>query len=380
MTLFHPRQRTLVAFALGDLEKRARVARHLERCSSCRQFVGFTQRLSAAVSTRPAPAPRDDILARALADRARGERFIVGEAMTMLTKPSSWRAGRSLILVAASLIIAIATISQLRRGDFRGANELLLAGIVPKNAQAGQGGTAGGALMHRLRPMAVTYQRQIIDSATGRATDWGVLDINIKATGVGAWQLGSAWRQLERVTDMDGARAWAETVTVADSSLAPSRRVVHVTPYRRWDGILIDQSFRNDSVVGQMSLDNDPTRRPIARDLSSARDRLVASDALSPFWLMGVPLVIGTEVDVNVLGWSVVPNDVMVALHMKVVGSERIETPAGTFDCWKLAIQVANQTHYYWVRKSDHLGVLSRRRLPNGNTRQVILTREQSNK
>jgi hypothetical protein len=298
----------------------------------------------------------------------------------MLTKPSSWRAGRSLILVAASLIIAIATVSQLRRGDFRGANELLLAGIVPKNAQAGQGGTAGGALMHRLRPMAVTYQRQIIDSATGRATDWGVLDINIKATGVDAWQLGSAWGQLERVTDMDGARAWAETVTVADSSLAPSRRVVHVTPYRRWDGILIDQRFRNDSVVGQMSLDNDPTRRPIARDLSSARDRLVASDALSPFWLMGVPLVIGTEVDVNVLGWSVVPNDVMVALHMKVVGSERIETPAGTFDCWKLAIQVANQTHYYWVRKSDHLGVLSRRRLPNGNTRQVILTREQSNK
>src|SRR5689334_6262539 len=326
MTLwpFHPRQSTLVAFALGDLEKRGRVARHLERCSDCRQFVGFTQRLSNAVATAPAPAPSETILARALADRARGERFIVGDAVTARTETSGPTAARKLILAAASIAIAAAAIGQLRGRDFRGANELLLAGLVPRSAEAGQGGTAGGALTHRLRAMTTTFQRRMIDSATGRPTDWGVLDVSITPGEGGTWQLGSVWRGLEHTPDMQGARVWAETVTVADQSLVPSRRTVHVTPYRRWDGILIEQSFRNDSVVGQMSLDNDPTRRPIARDLRSARNRLIASDVLSPFWLMGVPLVMGTEVDARILGWSVVQNDVLAPLNMKVVGSERV--------------------------------------------------------
>jgi len=361
---------------MGDLEKRVRVARHLERCSECRQFVGFTQRLSNAAASLPASAPSEDLLARALADREGGARSIIPTtAPAPVTSPR--RTLRPVVLVAASIIIAVATISQLRGRDFRGANELLLAGLAPKSALAGQGGTAAGPLAHRLRALTLTFQRHMIDSASGRSVSWGTLDVSIAAGAHdNSWRVGAVWRDIERVPDMDNARVWAETVTVADESLAPSRRVVHVTPYRRWDGILIEQSFRNDSVVGQMSLDNDPTRRPIARDLRSARDRMVASDALSPFYLMGVPLVIGTEINASILGWSVVSNDVLVPIQMKVVAAERVTTPAGTFDCWKLAIHVANQTHYHWVRKSDHLGILTRRRLPDGNVREVILTRE----
>src|SRR4030095_14436305 len=97
----------------------------------------------------------------------------------------------------------------------------------------------------------------------------------------------------------------------------------------------IDQRFRNDSVVGQMSLDEDPTRRPIARDLRAEREHLVASDALAPLYFMGVPLVPGAEFDVSILGWAVVAHDVLVPMHMKVAGSERVETPAGALDCWR---------------------------------------------
>jgi len=151
---------------------------------------------------------------------------------------------------------------------------------------------------------------------------------------------------------------------------------VHVQPYRRWAGILIEQQFRNDSVVGQMSLDQDPTRRPIAQDLHAQRDRLMASDALGPVYFMGVPLLAGTEFELGVLGWAVVPRDVLVSMRMKVVGTERITTPAGSFDCWKFAIRVGDDTHYHWVRQSDHLGVRTVRRMSDGRTRELILLRE----
>src|SRR6185436_18391981 len=115
-------------------------------------------------------------------------------------------------------------------------------------------------------------------------------------------------------------------------------------------------------VIGQMTLDGTTTRRPIAHDIRAERERLLASDALGPVYFMGVSLLPSAEFDVSVLGSAVVPTDVLVTLGMRVVGSERIATPAGTFDCWKMAITAGRETHFHWVRKSDHLGVLTQRR------------------
>jgi hypothetical protein len=224
----------------------------------------------------------------------------------------------------------------------------------------------------------VTYRRRFLDSASGRTTDAGDYDLRVTPADSSRWLLTSAWREIAGGDDMNGARAWTESVTVADSALAPASRVVHVTPYGRWAGILIDQRFRNDRVVGRMSLDEDPTRRPIARDLGGQRNRLLASDALGPVYFMGVPLRPGAEFDLSALGWAVVARDVFVPMHLKVVGAERIETPAGSFDCWKFAIRVGLETHYHWVRQSDHLGVRTVRRLSDGRTRELILLREDS--
>jgi hypothetical protein len=235
-------------------------------------------------------------------------------------------------------------------------------------------------MTHRLRPLAATYQLRFIDSASGRQTDAGKFNLRVAPMESKTWLLTSSWREIASRNDLRGARVWTESVTVADSALVPANRVVHVKPYSRWAGISINQSFRNDSVVGQMSLDEDPTRRPIARDLRAQRGRLIASDVIGPVYFMGVSLMPGAEFDLSALGWAVVPNDVLVRMRMKVTESERIETPAGAFDCWKFVIGVAGETHYHWVRTSDHLAVRTVRRMRDGRTRELILLHEEASR
>jgi hypothetical protein len=380
MKLFHPSERALVAFASGESGARASIARHLERCSECRQLVGFTQRLSAASAALPPVVLADDLLARALADRAAGMRVILPAPMEPVRIFDYGRAMRLGAMALAAAAITLWWYDRARVPEVRSVNEILLAGFMPRTAEAWQGGSVG-PLTHKLRNLSVAYQRRFIDSASGRVTKGGVLELEVsRGPGEVTWSVASAWHELTGVEGMQSVRVWAESLAVADSSLLPARRVVHVMPYRRWAGIRIDQRFRNDSVVGQMSLDEDPTRRPIAHDLASVKNRLLASDALATLWFMGVPMVMGAEFDVQMLGWAVIPKDVIMPLRMRVVASERVETPAGAFDCWKLAVAMGRETHFHWVRKSDHLGVLTRRRMPNGATREIILLREASDK
>jgi hypothetical protein len=374
LTLFHPTRPALVGFASGEaFDGRDQVARHLERCTECRQLVGFAQRLERAAAALPPRAPGDALLERALADRAAGARLILPAPTDTVHDASRTRTAAIAATVIAAAIIGVWWSGRTARVEFT-SGELLLAGLVPRSAEAAQAGHDAGPLTHRLRPLSVTYQRRFIDSAS-HVTDAGKFDLRVQ-TDAGNWVVTSSWREIEGRADMQNARSWAESVTVADSSLAPSRRVVHVKPYRRWAGIYINQGFRGDSVVGQMSLDEDPTRRPIAQDLRAQRGRLIASDAVAPLYFMGVPLLPGAAFDVSILGWAVVPNDVLVSMRMRVEGSERVETPVGGFDCWKLAITVGRDTHHHWVRKSDHLGVLTRRRMSDGRTREIVLARE----
>lgn len=371
---FHPRPKTLTAYALGDLEHRARVARHLERCSECRQFVGFTQRLTVSLEEKPAAAP-EALLARALADRAGGGRVILPSAEPGTAAVAGrWLQAGGLLVAAA--VIALWTYNRPEGVEFTSGNELLLAGFVPKSAEAGQGGRADGPLTHYLRPLTVTYQRRFVDTVTGSIAPRGEFDVRVTQAASGMWLVTSAWRDIAGNPDMQGAKSWVESVTVADTALAPVSRIAHVMPYRKWAGIYINQRFRSDSVVGQMSLDEDPTRRPIARSLKGERNGLIAADAIAPLYFMGVPLLPSAEFNVAVLGWAVVPRDFLVRMRLKVVGAERIATPAGTFDCWKFVITVGKETHYHWVRKSDHLAVLTRRQLGDGRARELVLVSE----
>jgi hypothetical protein len=375
---FHPRRSTVIGFASGEAANRAGIAQHLEHCDDCRRLAGFTQRLGNAAKKLPAPLASELTIARALASRADGLRVILPVAAE--GRPAG--GGRRLwkiapIVAAAAAVLFVSLYARSPDPDAHSVNELLLAGLMPRTAQAAQIRLAIGDVRHVLQPLTARYQRRFVDSATKRVTRAGVLDVRVaRARSADSWLLTSAWRDLTSIDDMQKARVWAESLTVTGSTFAPESLAVHVTPYRRFAGINIRQTFRGDSVIGEMTLTASDTRRPIARDLRGQRGRIIAGEVASPLYFMGVSLYRGAECEATMLGWAVVDNDVVLPMHMRVVGSERVETPAGTFDCWKILITAGNTSRFHWVRKSDHLGVLTQRSIGDGKTREIILVGE----
>jgi hypothetical protein len=374
---FHPRRSTVIRFASGESANRADVAEHLEHCDDCRRLAGFTQRLGNAASRLPAPKPSELVLSRALASRSGGLRVILPSEAEAHRASGGRRFASIAPVVAAAAVLLLLMYGRERGPDAHSINELLLAGWMPRTAEAAQKSVALGAVSHVLQPLAATYQRRFIDSTASRVTGAGLLDVRVARAGAAnTWILTSAWHDLTAIDDMQNARVWAESLTVAGSTLAPVSRAVHVTPYRRFAGINIRQTFQGDSVIGEMTLTASDTRRPIARDLRAQRGRIIAGEVASPLYFMGVPLFAGAEFEASVLGWAVVDRDVFTSMHMRVVGSDPIETPAGTFDCWKIAITAGNSAHFHWVRKSDHLGVLTQRSVGDGRTREIVLVSE----
>lgn len=378
-TLFHPSQKTLTAFATSDTADRRRVARHLERCEDCRRFVGFAQRLEKSLAALPIVETRDDIFARAITDRDAGVRVILPLSDDRPRGGRPGLAARIGGLLAAGLVIGLWSTQRQRAPEVRGANDVLLAGVLPALAEAREPVSLSPPPRHSLSAVGATFQRRVVDSRTGRSSNAMTLEFRVAPdSAAGVWSVTTRWHDIADPSDMQNARASSESLTVNGDSLWPTRRIVQLTPFRRWAGIRIDQRFRGDSVVGEMSLDETDTRRPIAHDLRAERRRLLASDALGIVYFMGVPVATGAEFDVSILGWAVVPNDVLVPTRLKVIASERITVPAGTFDCWKIAITAGSETHFYWIRKTDHLGVMMRRDLGTGRVREVVLVREDS--
>ena len=378
-TLFHPSREALTAFAKSDATDRRRVARHLERCEDCRRFVGFAQRLEKTLGELPAVAINAGVLSRAIADRNAGARVILPLSDDRPRFGRSRTAVRVGSLLAAGLILGVWASQRRRAPEVHGAYELLLAGFVPRAAEAREGTSLALPPRHSLGTVAATFQRRVVDSRTGSTSNAMTLDFRVAPDSTaGLWTVSARWHDIAEPADMQNARVATESLTVNGESLWPTRRLVHLTPFRRWAGIRIDQRFRGDSVVGEMSLDETTTRRPIAHDLRAERRRLLGSDALGIVYFMGVPVAMGAKFDVSVLGWAVVPNDVLVPTQLKVVASESVTTPAGVFDCWKVAITAGAETHHYWIRKTDHLGVMMRRELGDGRVREVVLLREES--
>ena len=77
--IFHPTQSRLHGFADGELIKKVRVktAAHLERCSKCRNTVGWLRRLSREANALPLPTPPPELRERILESLRRGDRVIL---------------------------------------------------------------------------------------------------------------------------------------------------------------------------------------------------------------------------------------------------------------------------------------------------------------
>lgn len=184
---------------------------------------------------------------------------------------------------------------------------------------------------------------------------------------------GPNWRVVDSAHD--GATISAETLLVSQRDLRLVARTVHVQPYRRWRGINIEQHFSGDSVSGRMTLDDVRGMRPIARRLPAAYAPYIA-DKLAPIFFATIPLRENWEGRLAVLGWAVVPTDVLAPIELRVTGDEFVRVPAGRFECWKLNVRYQQSDFDYFVRKSDGIAVRTFERLPDGGRRIVTLVHE----
>lgn len=341
-----------------------------------REFAHAIRGELAGVAT---PEPTDELLRRILASRAAGARVLLPEPAT---PRSRWT--RLLMVAGAMAAVVLVTVIPVHRRAPDALPDVVSPSVFfAREAFAQEVASARRVLppiaLSRpggIRPLTLEFARRVRDSS-GAITSESRHSLEVTASeaqGIAAWRIIS-------VRDDPIAsrpRVAVETVYVARADLRLLRRAVHVSPYSRFDRINVQQHLHGDSVTGRMTTDGPSigSGRPIARELSPAFGPYLA-EVSTPVVLMTVPLSRTWTGSAALLGWAVVPRDVYTPFEMRVTGDGRVQVPAGTFDCWRLTIDVGGKHLDYWVRKADGLGVRVSERIdePAGGTREVVLAR-----
>jgi len=160
-------------------------------------------------------------------------------------------------------------------------------------------------------------------------------------------------------TSYAGSPAWllletriGDRISATDSLLVdPSLHPLH------WTAMLgqarLAAEFRGDSAYGATS--GPPGRRSV---VMAVPPRTIVSGAMLETILRIAPIQIGWEdtvatLSVSLTGASVAPT------RMYVVSEDRVRVPAGTFDCWVVAVQSEGSKGLYWITKQDPIVVRS---------------------
>lgn len=334
----------------------------------------FEQRLRNAARSLPTPEAPRSVIDRVLAERASGTRTIIPPSGSRAGS-NAWRAVAVFAVAAGVAAVGVTVASRVDRrapglaaADSVSSIERFFArGVFPANAFAQTPPAAPGgppvtgvdaALFGGRR---LEYRIQYVDTA-GRVTPDGdglVTIADAQYAGTPAWRVVHV---AHMTASSDQRRTTAETLYVTRRDLRLLARAVHEAPYRGYSQIAIHQRFVGDSVVGEMSTDGG-VRRPIARQLPGNFGPYL-SDALAPLGLVGVRLSPDWRGSLSIVGWAVVPNDVFYPVTLRVVGEEKLSTPAGLVDCWKLRVSASPEQRTEWVRKSDGVALRSRDESP----------------
>lgn len=321
------------------------------------------------------PPASTELRERILADRAAGARIILPVEQSRGKFP-----GRYLIaavaVIAALLVLPLYRVS---RDDAASAQPVallsFLGGVAHADQPSGSPRLAPALPIHPERIHAGTYRyRRVLNDSTEHVlmTVESVVSVSADSSlGPPAWRV----TRVDRESSNGPPVTSGETLLVRQKDLTMMTRAVHVRPYRRWNGIKIQQWGFGDSVKGRMTLDDVKGMRPIARRLPSAYAPYV-SDAIAPLYLAAVPLGAEWQGSVTVLGWAVIPKDVLHPVEFRVTGEERVRVPAGTFDCWRMTIRHSGGVIDYWVRKSDGIAVRLVDNTPVGGARVTTLVSE----
>ena len=339
----------------------------------------FGEAIRPELARMTTPSPSAALRERILSDRAAGARIILPVERNAGGFPVRY------LVAAVAVIVGLVVLPSRRasRDDVGNAQQVVLDSFFGSVVYAEQPGSAPSlpaafpVRPERLHAGTLRYRRVVSDSLEHvTKTVESVLSLTAdSSTGVAAW----------RVTRIDQERSngppvtSAETLLVRQKDLGLITRAVHVRPYTHWKGINIEQRITGDSVTGRMTLDDIKGMRPIARRLPSAYAPYL-SDAFAPVYLATVPLSARWQGSVTLLGWAVIPKDVLRPVQLRVTGEERVRVPAGTFDCWRMTISHSGGVIDYWVRKSDGIAVrlVERNPPPGGGGERVVTLVSQS--
>lgn len=194
------------------------------------------------------------------------------------------------------------------------------------------------------------------------------------------WKIERDWTGTKDEKGIGQVQHEVETALLAGRDLKLISRDIHVTPYSTYSRINVTQSFTGDSVTGRMTTEGGDSRG-VGRPVGQTLDRKFAPviiDAIAPIVMQTVGLNPNWSGSLSILGWAVRKEDVLFPITLRVVGSERVTVPAGTFDCWKLSITVQRYQVDTWMRKSDGIAVLTRddARGTRGGVRDIMLVAE----
>ncbi len=165
---------------------------------------------------------------------------------------------------------------------------------------------------------------------------------------------GGVWLVTESASMPMGTMS--DESTISKGSLVLTRRLIHQGP------ATVEVAFADNKATGKMSMNGQ--ERPISADLGGVlyADGAGANDAIA-----ALPLADGyttTFRNFDIMSQQVKPR------LLKVVGSESVTVPAGTFDAWKVLITPAEgtgETTTVWVNKSDRRVVKGSSVLPQMN-------------
>ena len=161
----------------------------------------------------------------------------------------------------------------------------------------------------------------------------------------------AAWAVTERVTLVRGGEQ-VDSLLVTRETLHPMHRESTI------GGAQLMAEFTRDSMVGAVA--GPTSRRSLAHPVppgavvsAPVLEAMLRATALSSGWRANVPLLV-----IDLAGARA-----MLA-ELGLIGEERIETPAGSHDCWVLTLRAGTQERQLWVRREDALLVRSTERLP----------------
>jgi hypothetical protein len=204
-----------------------------------------------------------------------------------------------------------------------------------------------------LRPGQFIYETSLERNAT--TTILGSRTVTVART---TYNGSPAWLLLEtRITN---------GVTATDSLITDAGGL-HPLHWSSSQGLArLAAEFRGDTVFGATAAPSG--RRSIVSVMPSGT---IVSSAMLETALRLLPLQTGWEDSTTVLSLTL-SNTSVVPTRLSVMGEDRVRVPAGTFDCWVVAVHADQSRGLYWVSKSDAQVVRSALDVPSLGGAQLV--------